>query len=67
MLRDTLELGSETPIYTALIYFLMRDIFRNQYIQRAPQGVALVAEEKGSTTIDKRLFGINGHKCDDFI
>ena len=22
--------------------FLMRDIFRNQYIQRAPQGVALV-------------------------
>ena len=25
------------------VYFiLMRDIFRNQYIQRAPQGVALV-------------------------
>ena len=25
------------------------------------------AEEKSRTTNDKQLFGINGHKCDDFI
>ena len=25
------------------------------------------AEEKGRTTNDKQLFGINGHKCDGFI
>ena len=26
--------------FVLLLFFLMRDIFRNQYIQRAPQGVA---------------------------
>ena len=47
---------------------LMRDIFRNQYISRGLHKASyLFAEEKGRTTNDKQLFGINGHKCDDFI